>query len=302
MEGYLRDRLALALCLLSSPVAANTTALPEPVAAMIRAASGSGDSSKLETVAAVARQTNPQSIAEIDALVKSFYENREAERLSSLAAQSYFEGWKGRVEAGASLARGNSRTTRLFGTLAFKKEGLTTRQAIDGLADYQTDRGNVSRERYQAGYKFDYKFGERLYLTTLVQWDQDRLSGFARRFTQTLSLGYRVLNGNGVVWDLEAGPGSQQIRFTDGSDDVQAIGRGTSAFNWKPLSRLEFSNNSSVFAGSQNTTVTNTAALTVSIVGPLSSRLGWFWQRESNPPNNREQVDSTLRATIVYDF
>nr|WP_246048330.1 DUF481 domain-containing protein [Hankyongella ginsenosidimutans] len=162
--------------------------------------------------------------------------------------------------------------------------------------------GSVSRARYQAGYKFDYKFGERLYLSTLVQWDQDRLSGFARRFTQTLSLGYRVLNSSGILWDLEAGPGSQQIRFTDGSGDVQAIGRGTSAFSWKPLPRLEFSDNASVFAGPQNTTVTNTAALTVSVVGPLSTRLGWFWQRESNPPNNREQIDSTLRATVLYDF
>ena len=298
----MRTSLILIAVSMSSPCLAETAALPEPVAAMIRAAAQSGDAAKLETIASVARQTNPNSVEEIDALVKGFYDNREAERLSMLASQGYFQGWKGRVEAGASLARGNSRTTRVYGNLALKKEGLTTRHAIDGLADYQTDRGSVSRARYQAGYKFDYKFGERLYLSTLVQWDQDRLSGFARRFTQTLSLGYRVLNSSGILWDLEAGPGSQQIRFTDGSGDVQAIGRGTSAFSWKPLPRLEFSDNASVFAGPQNTTVTNTAALTVSVVGPLSTRLGWFWQRESNPPNNREQIDSTLRATVLYDF
>lgn len=298
----MRVSLILIVFAICAPCWAGTTALPEPVAAMLRAAAQTGDAGKLETVAGIARQTNPESIEEIDALVRTFTDNREAERLSKLASQGYLQGWKSRVEAGASLARGNSRTTRAFGTLSLKKEGLATRHALDGLADYQTDRGNVSRARYQAGYKFDYKFGERLYLSTLAQWDQDRLSGFASRFTETLSLGYRVLNAKGFVWDLEAGPGSQQIRFTDGSGNLQMIGRGTSAFSWKPLSRLEFSDNSSVFAGAENTTVTNTAALTVSVIGPLSTRLGWFWQRESNPPNNREQVDSTLRATFVYDF
>ncbi|QCI79871.1 hypothetical protein E6W36_11230 [Hankyongella ginsenosidimutans] len=39
---------------------------------MIRAAAQSGDATKLETIASVARQTNPNSVEEIDALVKGF--------------------------------------------------------------------------------------------------------------------------------------------------------------------------------------------------------------------------------------
>ena len=59
-------RTAVLACALSSGAA--QAALPEPVRAMIEAAIATGDKVKVATVIEIAKQTNPDDTAEIDAL------------------------------------------------------------------------------------------------------------------------------------------------------------------------------------------------------------------------------------------
>jgi len=53
----------------AAPAAAE---LPQPVRAMIEAAVATGDAAKVRTVVEIARQTNPDDVAEIDALDSAF--------------------------------------------------------------------------------------------------------------------------------------------------------------------------------------------------------------------------------------
>jgi len=55
----------IAAALISSPAMAQ---LPDPVRAMIDAAIASGDADQVKTVIGLAKQTNPDDVAEIDAL------------------------------------------------------------------------------------------------------------------------------------------------------------------------------------------------------------------------------------------
>src|SRR5690349_17528749 len=77
--------------------------LPQPVRAMIEAAIASGDPRTVEAVAGVARQTNPDDAAEIDALLKGFATRqaesaaaREAARIEALRSAGLFDNWSGR--------------------------------------------------------------------------------------------------------------------------------------------------------------------------------------------------------------
>ncbi len=76
--------LLTGLCL-SAPAHAE---LPDPVKAMIEAAIATGDKDKVATVVEFAKQTNPDDVAEIDALQKrSWPKWRKRKRRRTLARQ-----------------------------------------------------------------------------------------------------------------------------------------------------------------------------------------------------------------------
>ena len=65
-----------ALFLAASPAAAQ---LPEPVRAMIEAALATGDAATVQAVLSVARTTNPEEGAAIDALMQQFHDLHETD-------------------------------------------------------------------------------------------------------------------------------------------------------------------------------------------------------------------------------
>ena len=89
--------------------------LPEPVRAMIEAAIATGDAAKVTTLVEIARQTNPDDVAEIDAMAQAFTAERAAQTAAEAAAaqtalrQSHmFDNWSGEGQIGAFQSSGNT--------------------------------------------------------------------------------------------------------------------------------------------------------------------------------------------------
>ena len=72
---------------------ARAAPIPEPVVAMIEASADNPD--HLTTIARIARITNPDSIAEIDARVAAIRAATEERRVATLSGQAFREGWSG---------------------------------------------------------------------------------------------------------------------------------------------------------------------------------------------------------------
>jgi putative salt-induced outer membrane protein len=297
-----------ALAVLAASVSATAIAAPMPgaIEAMIREAAASLDAAKLAAIVDVAKKTNPDSAAEIDALAgklaTDYAAQAEAARQAKLAQQGYLEGWSGQGEAGIGFTSGNSDTTSGVAAIALKKDGIRLRHNVNALADYQRNNGVTTREKYLAGYKLDYKFSDRMYAWGLGQWDRDRFGGISRRFTESAGIGYRVIMEDNHTWDLEAGAALQQIRYTNGISDNQLAGRLASFYGVQLSDNLKFTNDTIALIGSANTTLSNVGALTAKLSGALSARLAFGWQRESDPPAGKKKVDTFSRATLVYDF
>ncbi|HEY2356519.1 MAG TPA: hypothetical protein VGH86_03650, partial [Phenylobacterium sp.] len=105
-----------------TPGSAQATPPPKAVMDMIDAAAG--DPATLKTVVEVAKKTNPDSTAEIDAEVKALADRSEAERVAKLSHQTFFEGWSGKGQAGGFVSTGNSDDRGLTVVLGFTKESL----------------------------------------------------------------------------------------------------------------------------------------------------------------------------------
>lgn len=303
-----RGRLAAAIliaCLAAGPLHA---AMPATVEAMIREAA-KGDDATLAAVVKVAKATNPDDAEAIGTLASSLQAERKAAaeqaRREALASRSVFEGWKGEGQIGAGLSSGNTSETSAVLGLTLTRQGLQARHKLSGLVDYLRTNGVTVRQRYAVDYQLNLSMGDHLSLVGTLGWERDRFAGYARRFTESLGLGYRAIDEDRMKLDLSAGPALRQTRYIFINSPVPEdglAGRGSLDWRWTIRDGVVLTETASVLAASDDTTLISTTGLTAKINGKLSARLSYNVQKETNPPNGLKSTDTATRATLVYGF
>ena len=267
---------------------------------MIDAAAANPD--QLKAIVEIARKTNPDAAAEIDARVAGLAAAQSAARDDRLANQGLLDGWSGQGEAGAFLTSGNTTNRGVAIGVNVVKETRKWKHSLRGLVDYQEDDGVKSRERYFAGYEGNYNFTPDFYALLTLGYESDVFSGFNRRFAQSIGLGYKVINTPNLLVALEGGPALRQTRFTNGIDDNAFAARGALNAKWLINDGLTLTQNATVFYDSFNTSIYSLTSLTAKVSGALSARLSFQLNSESNPPLGLENLDTISRVTLVYAF
>lgn len=123
---------ALGLALFASPAQAQ---LADPVRAMIEAAIATGDADKVDTVAAIARTTNPDHVAEIDALLAGFSASEIVPVEPAPPPPK-----PTRVLLDAAIASGKDRDVETVGKLAKAASPEDAAEIDQLLADYRARR------------------------------------------------------------------------------------------------------------------------------------------------------------------
>ncbi|MGE0666470.1 MAG: YdiY family protein [Sphingomonadales bacterium] len=285
--------------LIAVPAAAEP--MPEAVKAMVEKAVSSGDEAKAKAVAGVAKEMYPNSAEEIDGIVTAHAREQEAIREKKMAEAGFFEGWTGEGQLGGSFTTGNSSTRTVTAGLKLKRDGIKWRQNVDALADLKRNNGVTDQERYAVNYQLDYKLTKRLYVFGAGGWERNRSAGLRSRFTESVGLGYRVVESPRVTWDLEGGPTLRQARFFDRAENGLAF-RAASKFGWQITPEIKFTQETSGFIEGGSSSLLSATALTAKIYGKLSGRLGFDVQYESDPPLGLDNLDTITRVTLVYGF
>ncbi len=280
--------------------AAQAAPLPDAVSAMLDAAGG--DEAQLKTIADIAKKTNPDSVAEIDAKVAAITAANAKAREEKLASQSFLEGWSGSGEFGAFFTSGNTDNTGVALGLKLTKESLHWKHQLRGFIDYQRQNDVTTAERYFAGYEGNYKINSRLYALLTLSYERDPFAGFDYRFSQSLGLGYKLVATDKVTLDLEAGPALRQTQFVDDVYESGFAFRAAGNLVWKITPTLEFSENASYFYQDINSTFNSLTSLTWKLTDAFSGRFSFLYQNQSNPPPGLRNFDTTTRLTLVYNF
>src|SRR5512138_3193333 len=117
--------------------------LPDPVRKMVEAAIESGDPAKVDAIISVAKQTNPDDEAELDAMKAAFEQHRkelaskEAEaKEAEIRSAGLLERWKGRGQIGAFQSSGNSNNIGVSVALSLTREGIDWSHRINASMDY----------------------------------------------------------------------------------------------------------------------------------------------------------------------
>ena len=281
---------------------------------MIDAALESGDETKVRTIIDLAKTTNPDDVAELDAILATFEADLAAATAAEEAAEEaairnagFFENWSGKGELGAFNSTGNAENTGITASVGLKpgdgagKEGIKWRHKLSGRADYQEANGVTTREQFIAAYELNYKFNDRFYAYGLGQYERDRFQGFSARYSASGGLGYDVLV-DGPTLSIKAGPAWRRTELVGGGSTSNLAGLAALDFDWDLAENITFTQDASALIQSGSSTYISESGLQAGISDNLSVRLSYTVEVDTDPPPGAVKTDTLSRVTIIYDF
>jgi len=276
---------------------------------MIDAAMATGDPEKVKTVVELAKQTNPDDVEEIDALLQAFLAAQEylaaeqaAEKQEALRSAGFFDNWSGKGEIGASRSTGNSSELGLAAGLTLERKGLKWSHKLRAQADYHRTDGQTTKEQYLFAYEPNYTLSDGLFAYGLAQYERDRFQGYSSRISASGGLGYRFIDRENMQMSVKAGPAWRRTSLVSGGTEQNLAGLGAMAFEWKIADNLKLTEEASVFLQSDNKTLTSATGLNARLNGNLSARISYSVEHDTHPPTGAVKTDTLSRFTLIYDF
>ena len=304
-----RRRAAFAAILMISLPSAAQAQLPDPVRDMIDAAIATGDEQTVRTVIGIARQTNPDEAAALDAILSDFEADlalaeaeQEAAREEEIRTAGLFSNWSGKGELGFFNSTGNAENTGLTASFSLVRQGINWRHKLRGRADYQESNGVTTREQFLAAYEPNLQISDRLFAFALAQYERDRFQGFSARYSLSGGLGANVIVEDDMTLSVQAGPAYRRTELIGGETLTNLAGNASLDFDWQIADMLTFTQDASAFVQSGSSTFISDSGLQASIASDVSVRLSYTVEYDTEPPLGAENTDTLSRITIVYDF
>ena len=211
--------------------------------------------------------------------------------------------WKGEIELGGSRATGNTETEKINAAAKINLISGPWDTTASAGYDFAKDSGDINAQRLRAGINTKYRYTDRAFAYGLIDYDDDRFSGFTYEITQSAGLGYRLIDTKDWEVEVSAGPALRisEIKST-GEQDVEPGARSDASIIWRISDNAQFSNTTSVTWGQERMITENTTALTMKIIGELSGRLSHNLRYNSEAPVGTESTDTLTKASLVYGF
>lgn len=294
--------LVLGFSLAMLPGVAGAAEVPQPVSDMLHAAMKKGDLPAATAIVRLAKQTNPQSAAQIETLFARLKARADYSRRAKLRRQRFSQGWKGKGEFGAANATGTSNSTGVSGTVSLTKDGLNWKNAFTASVDYLRFNGVEQKNRYFVGHQANYKFNDRFYALGLTNWEGNRVQGFRSRLVTSVGAGYSFIKTPKMFLSVEASPALRTTEYlTSGTGSHFAI-RVATNYHWSMTPKLTLSEDQTFFREGRDQTLTSESALTIKLIDTLSARVSYRLQHESKSQPLAKSRDTTSRVSLVYSF
>jgi putative salt-induced outer membrane protein len=292
-------RFAAAWLTLAASVA-QATPLPQPVVDLIAAAADDPDT--LRAVVKAAKKANPASAAEIDAQAAAATKRATAEKAKQAANAGFGRGWTGAIELGGSIKTGNTDEHGFTAAIDIEKETPKWNQDLNLTADRKTEVGQLTTDRYFVAYSSQRKLSPRLYAVGVLWGERDTFAGYDDRFSESLGLGWRLVDRPDLKLRVEAGPALRQAQYLPNTYNSTVAARSAGYLTWRLAPRLQFTQSLVGYLDTQNSTLLAASALTTRLAGRTSAKASYEVRLEANPPQGRQKTDTTSRVTLVLGF
>lgn len=217
-------------------------------------------------------------------------------------AEDAIKPWKGEAELGIVATSGNTETQSIKARAGVVNEREKWRHTGKIEALNTSDATRTTAERYLLSGKSDYKFDEFNYAFGMVNYENDRFTGYDYRVSETVGYGRRIIHHSDLTIDLEVGPGARQSKLASGSSENEFIVRAAGNAWWKLSDSAALTENLSAEIGEMSTVTRSVTAITAQLVGVLAMKLSFTAKHTSSVPVSTKEVDTETAVTLVYGF
>ncbi|MDH5735093.1 MAG: DUF481 domain-containing protein [Gammaproteobacteria bacterium] len=216
--------------------------------------------------------------------------------------------WKASAELGYVATSGNSETESLNAKAMastdrqqWRHKGEVTALRASNTDDFGVDV--ITAEKYTLMGQSDYKLEGKNFLFGVINYENDKFSGYDYRVTEAIGYGRRVVEDSDLVIDLEIGPGARQSKVTlTGKTESEQMLRAAAILNWAVSKTSNFGEALTVEAGEDVTVTKSVTSLSSQINGSLSMKITYTYKNTSEVPVGVEDTDTETAVTLVYNF
>jgi len=248
------------------------------------------------TIENVAKRLFPAQRPEIDQAVDRI----EDDEKTAVGEAQFVDGWSGESSLGASYSSGNNNEWSVSATINMERKGPRWEHdvAIDGLI--RNNQGVRTEERLNTSYRGRRDFtGSPWFSFGTLQFEHDLRVGIDTRFTETLGVGFQLINRDALKWEASAGPALRQTKFEDGfSESTLAAFVGTE-LKWEITDTLTFREKMGAVMDNSNSSFSSVTSLTTNVYGRLSGRISFELNAETDPSTGNDELDTRTLLSLV---
>lgn len=209
--------------------------------------------------------------------------------------------WKGEAELGYISTSGNTDTETLNAKAKAINERDKWKHTFIAEATKASDSGTVTAQRSFLSGKTAYKFGKKSYVFGLLEYEDDRFSGYDYQANLIIGYGQNLIKNDMLAWDAEIGAGTKQSELNTGEKSNEGIAYVGTEVDWKISKSASFNEKLTVESG--DATITKSvSALKAKINSSLASKITYTVKHVSEVPVGVEKTDKELAVTLVYSF
>lgn len=212
-------------------------------------------------------------------------------------------GWSGTGELGLAIAKGNTDSETLTGSLALSHEDPVWRHSVGASFLYGKSDGLETAYRYDVFAESGYRLTERSYLLGSVRNERDHFASYEYQWTASAGYGYEAIKSEATRLTFEIGPGYRWAKLQGVQvHNNEAIVRGSMDFDHA------FNDSTSVYdtllveAGSDNTFAVNNVGVKVKMSEALALKAGLETRYNTDVLPGIKNTDNLTTINVVYDF
>ncbi|MFO7603562.1 MAG: DUF481 domain-containing protein [Gammaproteobacteria bacterium] len=210
--------------------------------------------------------------------------------------------WHGEAELGFISTSGNTKTETLNTKAKITNE--RDRWKHTGLAEATriSDQEVVTAERYFLSGKTDYKYTDVSYLFGLLNYEDDRFSGYHYQASLIAGYGHKLINDDRMKLNAELGAGTRHNETLAGIKNDEGVVYGAMDMKWTISKSSSLNEKLTVESGSDATTTKSVTSLQSKINSKLASKITYTIKHVSAVPAGVEKTDRETAVTLVYSF
>jgi putative salt-induced outer membrane protein YdiY len=213
--------------------------------------------------------------------------------------------YKGYLNAGGSLARGNSDTTAANLSTRFIVKTHRHRMTVEGAFNYAEADGTTNTRNSLGSIKYDFFQTEKIYNYAQVLTEQDTFANLNLRLTEGLGIGYQFSDRRKLRLSVETGISYYNEYRVVGNDTKSAAGRWAVNLEYETTPKwLQVYHRQEGYYTTESSSVSFRAIQGFRI--PVRDQFGMFFESDyrfnSNPEAGKDKSDILLTIGISYEY